>query len=89
MGVVGGTIHKSQGLETPNGFFFFQNFPCLPPLPPLGSPPPPPATGGLQPTLATLSAFKPPALLALYLFPWPSQCCALWPPLSPPHDEPC
>lgn len=40
MGVVGGTIHKSQGLETPNGFFFFPELPLPPSPPPTGLPSP-------------------------------------------------
>lgn len=56
---MGGTAHKSQGYKLPTVFFLRTSLPSLPSSP-LGSPPPPPAAGGLQPTLATLSAFRPP-----------------------------
>lgn len=86
MGIVRGNSQKARARNS-NGlfFFFFQSFPFLPSPSPARAPPHLQPLGGLQPTLATLIlAFRPPALLALYLFSWPPNTALAISPISTP-----
>lgn len=87
MGIVGGGNSQKPGLETPNSLFFFPELPFLPSPPPARLPSPPPAAWWpAANTGHTVRIQASHALLALYLFSWPSQHCSLA--TSPPPPTP-